>query len=106
MASLERIEQIKGFLSQTPDDPFLKYALAIEYIGLEQDDMAYEIFIDLTQNAPDYFATYYHLAKLYERRGDEATAIATYEKGMEITQRLGERHAHGELRSALEELTF
>ncbi len=106
MASLERIEQIKNFLSQTPDDAFLKYALAIEYVGLQDDDSALSIFKELIHSTPNYFATYYHLAKLYERQDHEELAISTYEEGMKITQQLGERHAYGELRSALEELTF
>jgi hypothetical protein len=46
------------------------------------------------------------LAKLYERIGDEANAIVTYEKGMQIAKDQNENHAYGELRGAYEELTF
>ena len=106
MASFERIEQIKLFLEKTPNDAFLNYAMAIELIALDKDDEAKVIFNNLITQQPDYFATYYHLAKLYEREGDEARAIKTYEKGMEVTKRLGEKHAFAELSAALEELTF
>ena len=37
MANNERIEQIKTFLKDTPNDPFLSYALATEYVSLGQD---------------------------------------------------------------------
>jgi predicted Zn-dependent protease len=106
MASLDRIEQIKSFLEVTPQDAFLKYALAIEFVGLNDDEKAFKIFTELINTDPNYFATYYHLAKLYERQEDEAKAIETYELGMKITASLNEKHAYGELRSALEELTF
>jgi Tfp pilus assembly protein PilF len=103
---MDRIEQIKAFLLKTPKDDFLNYALAIEYVGLEDDEEALKQFLRLCEDSPDYYATYYHLGKLYERMGEEQLAIDAYEKGMEITKRLGEKHAFGELRSALEELTF
>ena len=103
---MDRIEQIKVFLTSTPDDAFLNYALAIEYVGKGLDNKALEIFTMLLEKFPDYFATYYHLAKLYERQDMEDFAIETYEKGLATTKRLGEKHAYGELRSAYEELTF
>lgn len=106
MASFERIEQIKSFLEKTPEDAFLNFALAIEFIALGNDSDAKVIFKNLVKNQPDYFATYYHLAKLYEREGKESKAISAYEDGIEVTKRLGERHANSELTAALEELTF
>ncbi|NNJ56699.1 MAG: hypothetical protein HKP14_11220 [Bacteroidia bacterium] len=106
MASFERIEQIKTFLEKTPEDAFLNYALAIEYIALNKDDEAKSIFVKLIEVQPDYFATYYHLAKLYEREANDSKAIATYEAGINVTKRLGEKHALSELSAALEELTF
>ena len=103
---MDRIEQIKVFLNKTPNDAFLNYALAIEYVGKNRDDDALDLFKKLIENNPDYYATYYHLAKLYERQNNEDLAIETYQKGLKITKRLGEKHAYGELRSAYEELTF
>jgi predicted Zn-dependent protease len=103
---MNRIEQIKTFLNETPNDAFLKYALATEYIALGKDELALILFLELTNDHPDYFATYYHLGKLYERIGDEEKAENAYEIGMKITKRLDEKHAFGELRGAFEELTF
>jgi hypothetical protein len=50
--------------------------------------------------------SYYHLAKLLERTGEEAEAIKVYEKGMDEAQKARDNHAFGELRGAYEELTF
>lgn len=103
---MDRIEQLKSFLNETPDDTFLNYALAIEYVAKGQDELALQIFLMLEEKHPNYFATYYHLGKLYERLDDDDKAELTYEKGMKITKELGEKHAYGELRGVFEELTF
>ena len=103
---MERIEQIKTFLNDTPEDTFLNYALAIEYVALAKDSEARKIFEKLLLQEPNYSATYYHLAKLYERQEEDQLAEETYQKGMEVTKRLGEKHAHGELLGSYEELTF
>jgi exonuclease VII small subunit len=50
--------------------------------------------------------SYYHLAKLLERQGEQESAIATYERGMEVAKRLGDRHAYGELQAAYEDLIY
>ena len=106
MTSKTRIEQIKTFLIQTPDDTFLNYALATELVAISRDQDALLIFKKLVTEKPDYFATYYHIGKLYERMGEDDLAEAMYKQGLEITKRLGEKHAYGELRGAFEELTF
>jgi len=103
---MDRIEQIKTFLNDTPDDAFLNYALATEYVALGDDNKALEIYLKLVAEQPDYSATYYHLGKLYERIEEDDKAEKAYEQGLEVTKRLGEKHAHGELRGAYEELTF
>ena len=103
---MDRIEQIRTYLKETPDDAFLNYALATEYVALGNDIDALKIFTRLVDKQPDYFATYYHLGKLYERIGEDDRTEEIYEKGMEVTAKLGEKHAYGELRGVYEELTF
>ncbi len=103
---MSRILQLENFLQQQPNDSFLQHALALEYIKIGDDDKAKNIFIQLLEHNQNYVGSYYHLAKLYERMLDEENAIVTYQKGMEIAKAQNENHAYGELRSALEELTF
>jgi Tfp pilus assembly protein PilF len=103
---LERINKIKEMLASNPSDSFLKHALALEYIKLGDDTTAQELFEQLLQQEPGYVGSYYHLAKLFERNGEEQRAIEWYEKGMQVAREKGDQHALGELRSAWEELTF
>jgi Tfp pilus assembly protein PilF len=103
---MDRIAQIKQFLVATPNDSFLKHALALEYIKLNDDVTARQLFEDLLAHEPGYVGSYYHLGKLLERAGDNAAAISTYEKGMAMAKAGNERHAYNELQSAYEDLVY
>ncbi|MFN5218033.1 MAG: tetratricopeptide repeat protein [Sphingomonadales bacterium] len=103
---MSRIEQLQLFLKESPEDAFLNYALATEYVGLGDDEKAEGIFRMLLEKHPDYIATYYHLGKLLERKTDKDAAILIYEKGIEKAKKSGERHSLSELQSALLELQY
>ena len=103
---MERIDKLKEFLEASPQDSFLQHALALEYIKLGDDLSARDLFKEILDREPGYIGTYYHLAKLQERNGQVDDAIKVYEKGMEEAKKAGDMHAYGELRGALEELTF
>ncbi|MGF6848461.1 Tfp pilus assembly protein PilF [Chitinophaga sp. W3I9] len=103
---MDRIAQIKQFLVATPNDSFLKHALALEYIKLNDDVTARQLFEELLAHEPGYVGSYYHLGKLLERAGDNAAAISTYEKGMAMAKAGNERHAYNELQSAYEDLIY
>jgi predicted Zn-dependent protease len=103
---MDRIARLKELLNTQPDDPFLQHALALEHIKSGDDSTARSLFEALLAKDPAYVGSYYHLAKLLERQGDEAAAIATYEKGMAVAKAAADNHAFSELRSAYEELTM
>ncbi len=91
-------------MKQDPADSFVQHALALEYMKAGDDAAAQELFEDILQREPAYIGSYYHLAKLFERNGDNEGAIKWYEKGMEEAKKGGDDHAYNELRSAYEEL--
>ena len=93
-------------MAQNPADSFVQHALALEYIKAGDDAAAQKLFEDILQREPSYVGSYYHLAKLFERNGNNKDAIIWYEKGMDEAKKAGENHAYNELRSAYEELTF
>lgn len=95
-----RLEELQVFLKETPDDPFLKYAITMEYKKMDDYERALAGFLDLQTNHPDYVGTYYHFAKFLEEQGRKADALEVYEAGMEVAQRLRNRHAYSELLSA------
>ncbi len=100
-----RLEKLLEFIKAEPGDPFLKYALATEYLRLNETDKALHYYEDLVANNPDYAGTYYHLGKLYEALGRKDDAITTYETGMKVTREQRDNHAFSELQAVYNELT-
>ncbi len=101
---MSRIEKLIEFLEASGKDSFLQHALALEYIKIGKDEEALQLFNDILEREPGYIGSYYHLAKLWERKGNEQQAIAVYEKGMDEAKKAGDKHAYNELQMAKEEL--
>jgi len=103
---MNRIEQIEQFLKGSPADPFLRHALALEYIKINHDSIARQIFEHLLSERPDYVGSYYHLAGLLVKMGEQDLAVEWYQKGINAARKAGDQHALRELQSALEELIY
>ncbi len=103
---MERIQKLQEFLKASPNDNFLKHALALEYIKLKDDAKAKELFLDILSNSPDYIGSYYHLAKLLERNAETEAAVEWYEKGMAAAKEAKDQHAYNELQAAYEDLVY
>ena len=63
---MNRIEKIHELLQQTPGDNFLRHALALEFIKIENDKEARVLFESILKDSPEYVGSYYHLGKLLE----------------------------------------
>ncbi len=103
---MSRIKQLKEFLEQEPNDSFLNYALAIEFIGVKEFEKAEKIFTKLLKNDPDYTATYYHLGKIYQEQGNKDKAEEVYEEGIRLTKLKREQHKLAELQTALNNMLY
>lgn len=97
---MDRIEQLEAFLEEDPDDPFTRFALAQEHLKRDDGDEALRLFEDLVERNPDYVGTYYHLGKLYERRGRTDDAIDIYAEGIEVARDQNEQKDLSELQDA------
>jgi len=87
-------------LLEEPNDSFLLYALATEYLKLNDNQKALFYYLETVNSDEDYVGVYYHLAKLYEVLKESENALATYQKGMKIARKIGDNHAFSELQSA------
>ncbi|MEN0056621.1 MAG: tetratricopeptide repeat protein [Mucilaginibacter sp.] len=96
---LSRLDKLLEFIKNEPNDEFLKYALATEYLRINQVDKALYYYEDLIVNHPGYVGTYYHLGKLYEALNRKQDAITTYENGMKVTKEKRDNHAFSELQA-------
>ncbi|MDQ2752367.1 MAG: tetratricopeptide repeat protein [Bacteroidota bacterium] len=103
---MNRIERIQQMLQASPKDNFLRHALALEKIKEGKDEEAERLFVSILNDSPEYVGSYYHLAKLLERKGQTEKAIEWYERGMKTAKAAADNHAYNELQSAYEELIY
>lgn len=96
---MERIHALLDYLKETPDDIFLNYALALEYIKSNEAEAAAQLLRKVIAADSTYLAAYYQLAKLLENRNKEE-CILIYKKGIAIAQQLKDTKMLGELREA------
>lgn len=103
-AGFSRVDALLGFIAQKPDDPFPRYALALEYKNGGRLDEAWATFDGLMKALPDYTATYLHAGNTLVALGRREEAADVYRRGIEVCTRRGDTHARGELAGALEAL--
>jgi tetratricopeptide (TPR) repeat protein len=103
---MSRIDQIRQFLQDSPNDSFLRYALAQELQKQGDVEAAKDAYLWLTDNQPSYVATYYHLGKLLIAQGEKEAALAWFNLGIEHAKAAKELHALSELQSAKLELEY
>lgn len=103
---MDRINKLREYLKSSPADSFLKHALALEYIKIGNDDEAKSLFENILSEDPKYVGSYYHLAKLLERAGQNELAVQWYEKGMAAAKEAGDQHSYSELQAAYEDLVY
>jgi tetratricopeptide (TPR) repeat protein len=95
-----RLNKLLEFLDNDPNDSFILYALATEYNSLNDIEKAFNYYLKLVNEHPNYVGTYYHLGKLYEKQGEKDKAIDIYQKGMLIARFKRDMHALSELQGA------
>jgi tetratricopeptide (TPR) repeat protein len=98
-----RLKELFNYLEEDPNDPFIIYAIATEYIRIDEGK-AIEYYDKLLKHHEDYLPTYYHAAKLYETKGDRLKAMELYEKGIKLSLMQKNMKAHRELQNALNEM--
>lgn len=96
----DRLEQLRSFYEDDPEDPFTRYALAQEHLKHDNTARALALFEELVETDPDYVGTYYHLGKLYERLDRTDEALDTYEQGIAVARKQGEQKSLSELQDA------
>jgi len=102
--AFSRIDSLLGFIQQKPQDPFPRYALALEYKNAGRLDEARATFDALMSAHPDYTAAYLHAGNTLLALGLRDDARAVYQRGVEACVRRGDAHARGELEGALASL--
>jgi len=104
MADSPRLRQLQEFLADAPDDPELRYAVAMEYLSLGDDAAAVQRFRDLIAANPRYVPTYLMLGQTLIRLDREDEAKEALSQGVIAAKQAGNKHALDELEALLESL--
>lgn len=100
-----RIDLLKTYILEEPNDPFNYYGLACEYMHSAPSD-AMPLFEKLLADYSDYLPTYYQAAQLLTSFEKDEDAVALYEKGIALAKAQNNAKAIKELSSALQNLLF
>jgi Tfp pilus assembly protein PilF len=105
MTNLNRIQQLRQFTEEEPDNPFNWYALAIEFRETDKAE-AYALFAKLIADHPTYLATYFPAAHLYAEMGEIELSKVIFENGISLAREQKNTKALQELQNAYQNFLF
>jgi tetratricopeptide (TPR) repeat protein len=99
---MDRLATLLTMARDKPNDPFLIFALALEYktSGNQAESRVY--CERLVCEFPDYVATYYQYGKMEEENGNFTRAIDLYSKGIQKARAAGDEKTARELQQAID----
>lgn len=99
MSNLSRIEALKSYAEQEPENPFNWYALALEY-RVQNPEQALFYFNKLLNEFKVYLPTYFHAASLHSEMNLIEKAQKIYEDGISLAKEQKDNHALRELQNS------
>jgi tetratricopeptide (TPR) repeat protein len=104
MSGKSRKEQIEAMLRDDPNDPFLRYGLAMEHVSAGDDEGAVRCFRELFTVAPTYVPGYLQAGQVLSRLGRWEEAVQVLRQGIETARLQNDQHAIGEMEGLLNTL--
>jgi Tfp pilus assembly protein PilF len=100
-----RRKQIEAMLADDPNDAFLRYGLAMEYVSEGDHETALRCFQDLLKAAPDYVPAYLQAGQALQRLDREEETRAMYRAGIAMAKKEGNAHAADEMERFLDAIS-
>jgi Tfp pilus assembly protein PilF len=101
MTTKSRKQQLEDMLAEEPNDAFLRYGLAMEYVSEGKDEEAVRRFRELFTIAPDYVAGYQQAGQALIRLGRPTEASEVWRLGISMARQQGDLHAAEEMEGFL-----
>jgi predicted Zn-dependent protease len=101
MTGKSRKQQIQDMLADEPNDPFLRYGLAMEYVSEGNDPEAWRTLQDLLAVSADYVPAYLQAGQVLTRLGRATEARDVLSRGVAVARAQGEQHAAEEMQGFL-----
>jgi predicted Zn-dependent protease len=99
-----RLEQIRAMLAEQPDDPFLRYSLAMELRKAQQHEAALHEFQALMQMQPPYVPAFHMAGQMLVELGRDAQARDVLARGIAASHAQRNAHAADEMQALLDSL--
>jgi tetratricopeptide (TPR) repeat protein len=101
MSGTTRREKLEQMLADDPDDPFLRYGLAMEHLSQGDQESAVRCFEELLKRSPDYVPGYLQAGQALIRLGRTAEARELLSRGTEVARQQGDEHSAEEMQGFL-----
>ena len=101
MTAKNRKRQLQEMLAEDPHDPFLRYGLAMEFVGEGNDTEAVRSLQELLVATPDYVPAYLQVGQALRRMGRISEARELFGRGITVAQQQGDTHAAEEMQGFL-----
>jgi len=102
-ARTPRMAQLEALLAAEPNDPELRYFLAMEYMSAGDEAAAAAKLHELTVDS-DYVPAFLQAGQVFARLGKIEEACTALRQGIEHARRQGNAHAQGEMEGLLSSL--
>jgi len=104
MTANTRKQMIEEQLAEDPNDPFLRYALAMEHQSAGDTEAGLRCLRELLEVDSAYVPAYQQCAQLLARLGRTTEAAEMFRRGIELAAQQGDQHAAEEMQGMLEGL--
>ncbi|GMQ27413.1 tetratricopeptide repeat protein [Algoriphagus confluentis] len=105
MSNLARIEALRNFILEEPENPFNYYALALELQQIDPKETQ-DLLMFLLTNYEDYLPMYFPGAHFFWENGDLNSAKDFFEKGISLAKSQNNLKAQQELNNAYQNFLF
>jgi predicted Zn-dependent protease len=101
MTGSRRLDLLERMIEKGTDDPFVRYARALELRSLGREDEALRALGEVRDRHPDYVPSYLMAGQIAIALGHAEDARAWLTRGVEVATRAGDDHALAEMQRAL-----
>ncbi len=101
---MTRLEKLQGMLQDSPDDVFLNYALAMEFVSAARKDDALSAFARVLTLDAQHSAAWFQQAQLQASLGQFAAARESAAHGVAAAKAHNDQHAAEEIAGFLESI--
>jgi predicted Zn-dependent protease len=98
-----RLKILKQLVAEEPNEPFNKYALAMEYMNIDQSE-ALTLLTNIKNEHSDYLPTYYQLGGILTENENSEEAEKIYLEGISLATKQENDKILKELKGAFQRM--